>query len=148
MKIYINNFNVTIINNIANKFKTNLVKTYTYIHLYTNEGIYMIDNKNTYLVTITDKDIKIYNNYYNNISFIVDSSIYDKNKVTSINGNDHLSFQIHKYIYKINTSSVVQMIIEYSNKIPNDIYFEINKDVDINDDLIKKEIIEFLSGLN
>jgi hypothetical protein len=32
--------------------------------------------------------------------------------------------------------------------IPNDIYFEIDKDIDINEFLIKKEIIEFLSVLN
>ena len=32
--------------------------------------------------------------------------------------------------------------------IENDIYFELNKEIDINEIFIKKEIIEFLSLLN
>jgi hypothetical protein len=44
------------------------------------------------------------------------------------------------------------MVIEYilnndSRFIPNDIYFETDKDIDINEVFIKKEIIDFLSEL-
>ena len=44
------------------------------------------------------------------------------------------------------------MIIEYllnNNKLtPHDIYFESNKDIDMNNLFVKNEIIEFLSLLN
>jgi hypothetical protein len=43
---------------------------------------------------------------------------------------------------------VIKYILNEEKFIPNDIYFETEKDVDINDLFIKKEIIEFLSVLN
>lgn len=151
MKIYINNFNLDLLNEIAEQFKNNLINTESYVKLYTNEGIYRIENKNIYMLDTIDKDIKKYNNYYNYYTLIVDSSYFRKNIVSCIHGDKHLSFQTKKNIYKINKNSSVQMIIKYIYKneriIPNDIYFELNIDIDINDNFIKKEIIEFLSLL-
>jgi hypothetical protein len=152
MKIYINNFNLDILNDIANLFKENLFDTKTYIQLYTNENIYTIDNKNIYVLDIIDKDIKQYENFYKNFTLIIDPSYYNKQQVNSIHGETHLSFETKKNYYKLNNNSNINLVIKFnivnSNLLPVDIYFKIDKEIDINDIFIKKELIEFLSVLN
>lgn len=152
MKIYINNLNLEIINDLSDILQENLIKTDNYIELYTNEGIYRIEDKKIYFLEAIDKDIKVINNYHKNYSIIVDPSFYKEYSVSSIYGDSHLSLEIKQHSYKINSASEIKLIISYiSNKdklIPNDIYFESSKDIDINDIFIKKEIIEFLSMLN
>jgi hypothetical protein len=65
-------------------------------------------------------------------------------------------------IYKINANSNLQLVVECEVKeeqnyfknitesvsIPNDMYFELPNDTNINDTLVKNEIIVFLSLLN
>lgn len=152
MRIYINNLNLDIIDDISDIFKEYITNSETYIKLYTNEGIYCIEDKRIYLLDTCDKDIKIFENYNEKFTLIVDTSFFHKHICSSIHGDTHLSFQTKKNYYKINSSSEIQLVIKYissnDNFIPNDIYFEINKDVDINDIFIKKELIEFLSVLN
>jgi hypothetical protein len=152
MKIYINNFNLDILNDIANLFKENLFDTKTYIQLYTNENIYAIDNKNIYVLDIIDKDIKQYEKFYKNFTLIVDPSYSNKQQVNSIHGETHLSFETKKNYYKFNNNSNINLVIKFnivdSKLLPVDIYFKIDKDIDINDIFIKKELIEFLSVLN
>jgi len=152
MKIFINNFNIDILNDISELFKEFLTNCETYIRLYTNEGIYRVEDKKIYFLEAIDKDIKVINNYYKNYSIILDPSFYKEYSVSSIHGDSHLSLEIKQYCYKINPASEIKLIMSYiSNKgnlIPNDIYFESSKDIDINDIFIKKEIIEFLSVLN
>jgi hypothetical protein len=153
MRVYINNFNLDILNDISDLFKEYMINSETYIRLYTNEGIYHIEGKKIFLLEPCDKDIKIFDNYYNKISLIVDTSFFNKQICTSVHGDTHLSLQTKKNTYQINPSCEIKMVIEYiSNNdgkfIPNDIYFETEKDIDINDLFIKKEINEFLSVLN
>lgn len=152
MRIYINNLNLNIINDISELFKDNIINSEVYIKLYTDEGIYRIEDKKIYLLDTCDKDIQIFNNYYNDFTLIVDTSFFHKHTCSSIHGETHLSFRTKKNYYKINPSSEMQLVIKYVSDngklIPNDIYFEFNKDVNINDVFIKKEIIEFLSVLN
>ena len=152
MKIYINNLNLDIIDEISELFKENFIKTDNYIELYTNEGVYRIEDESIYFLDINDKDIQQFEKYYNNFTLILDMSFYNKKITSSIHGETHLSFQIAEKHYKLNNSSSVSLVIKYNldktKLIPNDIYFESQKDIDINDILIKKEIIEFLSVLN
>jgi hypothetical protein len=152
MKIYINNLNLDMINYISDLFRDKLNYSENYINVFTDEDIYIINDKDIFILNSIDKDIVTYDKYYNDFTLIVDPSFLNKVKTSSINGETHLSFQIRKEIYKMNKHSNIEMIIEYyfkNNKfIPNDIYFEIDKDIDINEFLIKKEIIEFLSVLN
>lgn len=152
MKIYINNLNLDILNDIEEIFREFIINSETYIELYTNEGIYIIDDKKVYLLKTCDKDIKIFNNYYNNFTLITDTSFFDKQISSSIHGETHLSFQTKINYYKINPSSEIQLVIKYilnNNKLlPNDIYFELNNEIDLNDIFVKNELIEFLSVLN
>jgi hypothetical protein len=152
MKIYINNLNLDVLNDIAETLKDHMINSETYIKLYTNEGIYRIEDKKIYSLETCDKEIKILKNYYENFTLIIDYSFFHKYICSSIHGKTHLSFQTKKYYYKINPFSELQLVIKYiSNNgkfIPNDIYFDLQKDIDINDLFIKKEINEFLSVLN
>ena len=152
MKIYINNLNLNILYELSNNFKNLLIDTKQYIVLYTEEGIYEINNKLIYHLEQIDRDIKKYENFYNEFTLIVDPSFFNKHIETSIIGTKHISNQIVKYIYKLNKKSDLNLIIEYylhdSKMIENDIYFELNKEIDIDEIFIKKELIEFLSLLN
>lgn len=152
MKIYINNLNLDIINDLSDIFKEQIFNSETYIKLYTNEGIYRIEDKKIYLLDSCDKNIEILKNYYNNFTLIVDTSFFHEHICSSIHGDNHLSFQTKKNCYKINPSSEIQLVIEYilnnGKFVPNDIYIESQKDININELFIKKEIIEFLSVLN
>jgi len=152
MKIYINNFNINLLDIISRTCKNYLVNTDTYIKLYTNEGVYRIEDKKIYMLDICDKDIIIMDNYYEDYQLIVDPSFYHKHLVTSIYGETHLSFRTVKQYYKIHNASKLQMIIKYisdnEKMIPNDIYFELKDDDNFDNIFIKQEIIEFLSLLN
>lgn len=152
MRIYINNFNLDILNDISELFKEYMTNSEKYIELYTNEGIYHIEDKKIYSLETCDKEIKIFDNYYNNFTLIVDPSFFQKQPYSSIHGDTHLALQTNKTIYKMNASCEIQMVIKYilneDKFIPNDIYFESEKNVDINDVFIKKEISEFLSVFN
>lgn len=152
MRIYIKNLNLELINNIFDLFKEYLINTEIYIELYTNEGIYQIEDKKIYSLDICDKDIKIVNNYYENFTLIVDPSLFHKQVVYSVHGNTHSSFKIKKHYFKIDKNSIIHLVIKYSSNddkfIPNDMYFETDTDIDINSIFIKNEINEFLSVLN
>lgn len=152
MKIFINNFNLDILNDISELFKEFLTNCETYIRLYTNEGIYRVEDKKIFFLEIFDRDIKVFDNYYKNYSIIVDPSFFKEYNVSSIHGDKHMSLEIKQYTYRINPASEIKLIMNYvlnkGKQIPNDMYFECSKDIDINDLFIKKEIIEFLSVLN
>jgi hypothetical protein len=153
MKIYINNLNLDILKNIIELFKEYLVYSENFLNVYTDQGIYMINDKEIFLLNPIDKDIQIFENYYKNFTLILDSSFLNKEQTTNVNGETYLSIRTKRDYYKINKKSNIQMIVEYNNDnnnklTPNDIYFEIDKNNDINELFIKKEIIEFLSLLN
>lgn len=152
MKIYIDKFNINILEDVIDILADFKMKTIDYIELFTNEGIYEIYDKYIYELNQIDKEIVKYNNYYKNYNLIIDTSYYIKEKTNSINGIKHLSRQVSKNIYKINPTYKLKLVIEniiHNNKIkPNNIFFECDDKININDLFIKQEIIEFLSALN
>ena len=50
MRIYINNFNLDILNDISELFKEHMTNSDIYIELYTNDGIYHIEEKKIYFL--------------------------------------------------------------------------------------------------
>lgn len=154
MKIYINNLNLNILKDIQEILEKQLVNSDNYIQLYTNEGIFTIEKDNIYSLEPIDIDVKIYENYFNNFTLILDKSYFKKTSTVCIYGNKHLSTNIKRDIYKLNKQSKLQLIIEnherdiFGHYIPSDIYFEFDVDNDINEIFIKHDIIEFLSLLN
>ncbi len=154
MKIYIDNLNLNFLKDIQSLLKNNFVNSEQYIRIFTNEGIYQIEQNNIFNLSPFDADIKIYKNYYKNFTMIVDNSYFKKESVLSIYGNNHLSSNIRRDIYKLNKQSKFNIVIENNdskilgNFMPIDFYFESNENIDINELFIKQEINEFLSLLN
>jgi hypothetical protein len=151
MKIHINNFNLDVLENIMYLFNDYLINCTTYIQICSISGIYQVTKLETNKLIPVDNYIKIIKNYYKDFDIIVDPSYYNVVKESTIEPN-HISTKMKKHFYKINKNSSIQLIIEseiIDNKgFPYDIYFELPNDKDINDPLVKEEIIVFLSLLN
>jgi len=154
MRIYINNINLNALNSIQKTLTELLTETKTYIEVYTNESIYQIDGKHITMLEPKDGEIMLYQNYYENISLVVDNSYFQKTNETSVYGSKHLHKQIRKYVYKLNPKSKISFVIETSplshdnTFVVSDNYFECPEQVDIKEMFIRQEINEFLSLLN
>lgn len=154
MRLYIDNFNIEILDEYSELLKKyDLNKSIeNYIELFTDSGIYKINNNCIYLLESIDKEIIKYNNYFKNLTLISDSSEFTNNPTTYINGENHISTQIKREIYKHKLDSKMKLVIEsYLNENEyksNNIYFECKNEINIKDLFIKQEIIEFLSILN
>ena len=161
MKIYINNFNIDLLDSIIKKLDDNYIGSETYIQIYSTDGVYQINEKNITKFNPNDKSIQIFENYYEKFTLIIDSSYYTKEIMNCLNP-EHISTNVKRCFFKINKTSFLNLVVEgiegieainFSKKNkyninPSDIYFEISDSIDINDALVKKEIIVFLSLLN
>jgi hypothetical protein len=165
MKIYINNLNLEILPNIMTTINEQYIDSETYIQIYAIDGVYQINDTAIKKLNNVDKDIQIYDNYYENFTLIVDPSYYTSEAVNKI-PLEHITTKMKRCFFQINKKSDIKLVIEgpiieetpfakkntssntdYSIK-PNDIYFELTDNVDIMDALIKREINVFLSILN
>ena len=164
MKLYINNLNINILGKLMDTLDKYLTGVNNFIQIYSSDGIYQLDDKIVHKLTYTDVDVEFINNYYNNFSLIKDDTYCTKEPTTYINPS-HIYITIKKYCYKIVPTSNLNLIIEgnlnhinsskmknslsqYDNISPDNLYFELPDNTDINCHYIKKEIIEFLSLLN
>ena len=151
MKLYINNYNIDNLSEIIKLLKEWQVKTETYIEIYSDEGIYEIDETCIKQKNITDREITIFKEYYDIFTLILDESYYTFEKINKLPSN-HFSKKINKRYFALNRETKIQLIIESlildDFTQPYDIYFELDENINIMDNLIKKEIIEFLSLLN
>ena len=157
MKIYINHFNLDNLSSVMSLLSEQFVNSETYIQIYSVDGMYKIiaDNLKIQKLNCVDNDIEIIKNYYENFTFIIDTSYYTEEPVHQIDF-EHLSRKMKKCVFKMNAKSKIDLVIEgdvIDNNteygiIPNDIYFELPNNIDINDALVKKEIIGFFSLLN
>jgi hypothetical protein len=176
MKIYINHFNLDILIDLIKKLTEYHDKTeeYTLIHSY--DGIYIIDQKSTIKLNPIDHNIIILNNFHDDFTLIVDQSFFIVEKVVQI-PPEHITSRIKRDIFSLNKNnsnslskkSFIKLVIELEvqnneeesafyflnkkNSTENaaqykDIYFEMPNGTNIEDSLVKEEIIEFLSLLN
>jgi hypothetical protein len=147
MKIYINHFNLEKIPNIINSLTDKLIKIKNYVHVYAIDGIYQVDSLKITKLTSIDNDVEILTNYFDPLTLIVDKSYFIEEITNSITP-EHICKNMQKSIYKICKNSFIALIIERDVTLNSkDIYLDIPNYVDINDVLIKKEIIVFLSLL-
>ena len=156
MKIYINNFNIEILPIILKLLSDKYINSETFIQVYSIDGIYIINETKLEKLNSIDLDIIIKKNYYNDFTLIVDPSYYVKENVYNI-GAEHITTRMKRCFFALEKNSKIKLIIEgeFSKDIkndydiiPSDIYFEMPDNFDINDALVKKEIIVFLSLLN
>ena len=162
MKIFINHLNLDALPELLKSLNNNYINSETYIQIYSSDGIYEINNSLSKKLIPIDSDIKILENYHDNFTLIVDESYYGVEEVFQIN-NDHISRKMKKCFFELNKNSKIKLVIEgevlddkhfykrISNEYgiaPNDIYFELPEKTNINEALVKNELIVFLSLLN
>lgn len=162
MKIYINHLNLDALPGLLKSLNNNYVNSETYIQIYSSDGIYEINNSISKKLNPQDSDIEILQNYHENFTLLVDPSYYSMEEVFQIN-NEHISRKMKRCFFELNKKSKIKLVIEgevlddkhfykrISNEYgiaPNDIYFELPEKTNINDALVKNELIVFLSCLN
>ena len=162
MRVYINHFNLDALPNMLTTLDDKLVKTETYIQVYSIDGIYQIDMSTVKKQTSVDSDIEILNDYHENFTLIVDKSHFVEEDATSFDP-DHISTRMKRCIFETSKGSPIKLIIEgetveerggfFKNKtsqnlVPNNIYFEMANNLNVRDALVKKELIGFLLLLN
>ena len=198
MKIYINNFNIDILPSIIKSLTEYYINSETYIQIYSEDGIFQINDASTKKQNSTDKEIQIFKEYYENFTLIADPSYYTLEQTYNI-PSEHLSTTVKRCFFTPDKNSIFKLVIEgnileennKNNKNsmydihPYDIYIEVDKDkyqnrnnqdrnkkdpntekkdrnkdtnvqnknaqntdLNLNDELVKQEIIVFLSLLN
>jgi hypothetical protein len=164
MKIYINHFNLSYLNTLLKNLNKYHLKTEDYLQIYSSDGMFMINQSETIKLNANDCHIITLNNFYNNYTLIVDYSFYDEERVFQI-PSKYVVVKIKKNIFTLNNDkkSELKLIIEmeipiqtenkfnFLNKIDSqfrDIYFELPNETNIDNILVKEELIVFLSLLN
>ena len=162
MKIYINHLNLDALPELLKSLNNNYINSETYIKIYSIDGIYEINNSSSKKLIPQDSDIEILENYHDNFTLLLDPSYYVMEEVFQIN-NEHISRKMKRCFFEFNKKSKIKLVIEgeilddkhfykrISNEYgiaPNDIYFELPEETNINDALVKNELNVFLSCLN
>ena len=156
MKIYIENYNIENLSKKMkglNKYLTNKTNV---IEVYSDEGIFVIDQQNIYKVDYLDKPIK--NGKYISETGGVFNMIIDTTETTKAIVNqlppDNIIMKTETHLYEINATSKTKLVvISTLNKAineykPRDFYFDVSNDIDINSPIFKEDINVFLFHLN
>ena len=151
MKIYINNYNI---DNLSKKLKglnEYLINKTNSIEIYSDEGIYLVDENNMYNITYLDRSIQKIN-YTDDIEMSIDLSTTNSIIVNQL-PSDNIILKLATYIYKIDAKSKIKFVINFVlikniNYNLHDFYFDVSDDIDINSPLFKEDINVFLSLLN
>ena len=156
MKIYIENYNIENLSKKMkglNKYLTNKTNV---IEVYSDEGIFVIDQQNIYNVDYLDKPIK--NGKYISETGTVFNMIIDTSETTRTIVNqlppDNIIMKTETHVYEINASSKTKLVVILTlNKAineykPYDFYFDVSNDIDINSPIFKEDINVFLFHLN
>jgi hypothetical protein len=160
MKLYIIGFNM---NRLYNKLHI-LDKYYTdkkIIHeIYSDEGIYSVNDKNICKLYITDNNTTEIHNYIDDYNVIIDYSTIQYKEQKQL-PYEHLFLSTIEFHYHVSHRSPIQLTItgnyhvstdepnqdKYKHFIPTDFYFEILDRIDVNGQMCKDEINELLSLL-
>jgi hypothetical protein len=156
MKIYIDNYHIENLSKkmkSLNKYLTNKTNS---IEVYSDEGIFVIDQQNIYKITYLDKPIK--NVKYINENGIIFDMIIDTTEKTKTIVNqlpsDNIIMKTETQIYQTDASSKTKLVVNLTlNKLineykPHDFYFDVSNDIDINSPIFKEDINVFLFHLN
>ena len=151
MKIYINNYNI---DNLSKKLKglnEYLINKTNSIEIYSDEGIYLVDENNIYNITYLDIPIQKIN-YTDDVEMSIDLSTTNSIIVNQL-PSDNIILKLATYTYKICPRSKVKLIVNFTlNKNmeykPYNFYFDVSDDIDINGPIFKEDINVFLFHLN
>jgi hypothetical protein len=151
MKIYINNYNI---DNLSKKLKglnEYLINKTNSIEIYSDEGIYLVDENNIYNITYLDRPVQKIN-YTDDVEMCIDLSTTNSIIVNQL-PSDNIILKLATYTYKLCPRSKVKLIVNFTlNKNmeykPYNFYFDVSDDIDINGPIFKEDINVFLFHLN
>ena len=156
MKIYIDNYNIANLSKKMkglNKYLTNKTNT---IEVYSDEGIFSVDQQNIHNITYLDKPVKKVK-YINETNTIFDLTIDTSETTSSIVNQlppDNLIMKTETQVYQTSAASKVKLVIvlllnrQLNEYKPHDFYFDVSNDIDINSPIFKEDINVFLFHLN
>lgn len=151
MKVYINQLNIELASHFAKTFEPFLHHVDRTIELFTDEGMYVVDEQHTFRLQPVDIPIVQYPEFHAGVTLIADPSIVKRHLVQGVYGCEHHVQTVDTHVYKMPAHTHVTLVIQYlANARPKDIYFEVKPDgqTRVVDDLfVKSELIEFLSHL-
>tara|TARA_Y100000816_G_C26097302_1_gene580910 strand:+ start:731 stop:1189 length:459 start_codon:yes stop_codon:yes gene_type:complete len=152
MRIYLENFNYQNINfNNLKKYNNELKEI---IEIYTDNGLFLIDNKRIFSLKYKDGLIEKCNNYINSINLILDKTIIKKNmNMVSHVPINNIQRKLKLYFFRLREKSPLKLVLTYENDIIVDMYFMLFETyaaysiADLNNFSIKEDIVEFLNYL-
>jgi len=125
-----------------------LVDKINRIDIYSKEGIFHINEKNTYKQNIQSEEIE--NKIINKVNYLIYTSVVDKKIVYQI-PHEHINLPLIILKYTLTYNSPWKLIIECINEEnikPIDYYFEIDSKIDYDISNFATDSSVFLSMLN
>jgi len=144
MKIYIHDDKF--LNNLdVQKIKKYFIKSIKRIEIYSEEGIFRVDDSNIYKLHIENERIQTFQ--YKSKKLLINYIDIIEERVNQI-PVEHIPIHVNYDYYSLDTKSEVKFVVESlekENKLKiNDAYFELDDNIDPKRDTILNEIQKFL----
>ena len=163
MSLAKNDKNNTKINKILAKLESYLVKKQKIIDIYSKQGMYQVDDNQTYKLYVKSeknhKNVVLKTNDDKTITLVIDDSLIEKELTHQI-PYEHINIPliVHRYSLNKKQNSDFVLVIEFvdnhnndndndGNAMPINYYFEYNSK-NINNNIPTENIIGFLSLVN
>ncbi len=142
-KIYIDNYNLLNLTSKLDLLKSLLVDTKEVKEIYSQYGIYRLENNNLYqLESAFKSEIEV--KKFTNITFIIDSTLVTRTEVQSQLPLDYIV--VPTLVRKYKKSGLTMYVESVENKVTS-FYFEYNGKIDFTNDFFKEDLSVFLNVL-
>lgn len=160
MRLYFIDFNINRLYNKLRDLDNYYVEKKIIHEIYSDEGMYRVNDKNICKLYVTDNNTLEIQNYIEDHHIIIDYSTIQYKEQKQL-PPDHILLSTIEFYYHASHRSPIQLVItgnydplidenthdRYKFFIPNDFYFEILDRIDVNGQMCKDEINELLSLL-
>ena len=150
MKIYIENYNIEKLYKKIKFLNEYLREKTNVLEIYSDEGIYSVDQNNIYKLSYLDRPTKKVK-YNDNTIMMIDPSETIRTIVNQLPA-DNVIFNFTRYTYQNGANSKIKLVIDLMlnnmEYTPYNFYFDVSNDIDINNPIFKEDINVFLFHLN
>ena len=133
MKIYIENYNIEKLYKKIKFLNEYLTDKTNVLEIYSDEGIYSVDQNNIYKISYLDRPTKKVK-YTDNIIMMIDPSETIKTIVNQL-PVDNVIFKFTRYTYQLGANSKIKLVIDLMlnnmEYTPYNFYFDVLNDIDI-----------------
>jgi len=160
MRLYFIDFNMNHLHNKLRALDNYYVEKKIIHEIYSDEGMYRVNDKNICKLYVTDNYTIEIQNYIDDHNIIIDYSTIQYKEQKQL-PHEHILLSTIEFYYHASHRSPIQLVItgnydpaidenthdRYKFFIPTDFYFEILDRIDVNGQMCKDEINELLSLL-